>query len=39
MVSVIQNTKDKIMFEIYKESIYSDKYRVVYFTELHEHNK
>ena len=39
MVSAIHNTKDKIMFEIYKESIYSDKYRVVYFTELHEHNK
>jgi len=39
MVSAIHNTKDKIMFEIYKESIYSDKYCVVYFTELHEHNK
>ncbi|HJM34233.1 MAG TPA: hypothetical protein QF697_06630 [Candidatus Marinimicrobia bacterium] len=39
MVGVIQNPKDKIMFEIYKESSYSDQYRVVYFTELHEHNK
>jgi len=30
---------DKIMFEIYKESTYSGKYRVVYFTELQDHNK
>ena len=30
---------DKIMFEIYKESGYGNKYRVVYFTELEEHNK
>ena len=30
---------DKIMFEIYKESGYGHKYRVVYFTELDEHNK
>ena len=30
---------DKIMFEIYKESGYGHKYRVVYFTELEEHNK
>lgn len=30
---------DKTMFEIYKESAYSDHYRVVYFTELTDHNK
>jgi len=30
---------DKIMFEVYKESTYSGKYRVVYFTELQDHNK
>jgi len=30
---------DRIMFEIYKDQTYSDNYRVVYFTELNEHNK
>lgn len=30
---------DKIMFEIYREADYDRKYRVVYFTELEEHNK
>ena len=30
---------DKIMFEIYKESTYSGRYCVVYFTELQDHNK
>jgi thiaminase len=30
---------DKIMFEIYKESTYSGQFRVVYFTELQDHNK
>ncbi len=30
---------DKIMFEIYKETTYSGQYRVVYFTELQDHNK
>lgn len=30
---------DKTMFEIYRESTYTGKYRVVYFTELNEHNK
>jgi len=30
---------DKIMFEIYKEAAYSGAYRVVYFTELQDHNK
>jgi hypothetical protein len=30
---------DKVMFEIYRESQYSGQYRVVYFTELQEHNK
>ena len=30
---------DKIMFEIYKESAYSERYHVVYFTELDDHDK
>ena len=30
---------DKIMFEIYKETTYTGRYRVVYFTELQDHNK
>lgn len=30
---------DKIMFEIYREAGYGRKFRVVYFTELDEHNK
>jgi len=30
---------DKIMFEIYKETSYSGRYKVVYFTELQDHNK
>ncbi|HEY3245845.1 MAG TPA: hypothetical protein VGM03_21090 [Phycisphaerae bacterium] len=30
---------DKIMFEIYREADYGRKVRVVYFTELTEHNK
>jgi hypothetical protein len=30
---------DKVMFEIYRDKIYSGKYRVVYYTELDDHNK
>jgi len=30
---------EKTMFEVYRESAYSGQYRVVYFTELDEHNK
>src|SRR3970040_847943 len=30
---------DKVMFEIYRETQYSNKYKVVYFTELHDYNK
>jgi hypothetical protein len=30
---------DKVMFEIYRETEYSGCYRVVYFTELQDHNK
>ncbi len=30
---------DKVMFEIYREADYGRRYRVVYFTELTEHNK
>jgi len=30
---------DKVMFEIYRETEYTGTYRVVYFTELQDHNK
>jgi hypothetical protein len=30
---------EKIMFEIYREASYNQRYKVVYFTELNEHNK
>jgi thiaminase len=30
---------DRIMFEIYKETTYQGRYKVVYFTELQDHNK
>jgi len=30
---------DRIMFEIYRETTYSSRYRVVYFTELNDHNR
>ena len=30
---------DKIMFEIYQDKQYNQKYRVVYYTELNENNK
>ncbi|MGA2268359.1 MAG: hypothetical protein ABSH44_07805 [Bryobacteraceae bacterium] len=30
---------DKVMFEIYRETGYTGQYRVVYFTELQDHNK
>ncbi len=30
---------DKVMFEIYRESEFGRRYRVVYFTELDEHNR
>lgn len=30
---------DKVMFEIYREPEFGRQYRVVYFTELDEHNK
>jgi hypothetical protein len=30
---------DKTMFEVYRETAYSAKFRVVYFTELQDHNK
>ncbi len=30
---------DKIMFMIYRDTTYTDMYRVCYFTELDEHNK
>ncbi len=30
---------EKVMFEIYKETVYNGRYHVVYFTELGDHNK
>ena len=30
---------DKTMFEVYRDSAYAGQYRVVYFTELQDHNK
>jgi hypothetical protein len=30
---------DKVMFEIYREKIYTGKYRVVYYTELQDHER
>ncbi len=30
---------EKVMFEIYRETGYDQRYRVVFFTELDEHNK
>jgi len=30
---------DKTMYEIYRETTYASEYRVVYFTELQDHNK
>jgi hypothetical protein len=30
---------EKTMFEVYRETTYTSKYRVVYFTELQDHNK
>ena len=30
---------DKVMFEIYREADFNQAFRVIYFTELHEHNK
>jgi len=38
---VVEGMKEseKIMFEVYREVAYNRKYKVVYFTELNEHNK
>ncbi len=33
------SASDKTMFEIYREKEYNRRYKVVYFTELTEHNK
>ena len=30
---------DKVMFEIYEDTVYDHKYRVVFYTELNENNK
>lgn len=37
--AVMASASDKIMFEIYRESDYARLFRVVFFTELDEHNK
>ncbi|MBH10501.1 MAG: hypothetical protein CMG74_09180 [Candidatus Marinimicrobia bacterium] len=39
MAGGINSFKDKIMFEIYKANDYTDEYRVVYFSELDDHNR
>ncbi len=39
MVMPLAFESDKIMFEIYREPTYSGRYRVVYFTELNDHNR
>lgn len=30
---------EKVMFEIYREGVYNGRYKVVYFTELGDHNR
>jgi hypothetical protein len=35
----IMRESEKVMFEIYREASYNRRYKVVYFTELNEHNK
>ena len=35
----MQQASSRIMFEIYREGSYNRRYKVVYFTELNEHNK
>jgi hypothetical protein len=30
---------ERVMFEVYREASYNRRYKVVYFTELNEHNK
>ena len=39
MTGGINSFKDKIMFEIYKSNDYTNEYRVVYFSELDDHNR
>jgi len=39
MTGGINSFKDKIMFEIYKANDYTDEFRVVYFSELDDHNR
>ena len=36
---MVMKPSDKVMFEIYREGGYNRKYRVVFFTELNEHDK
>ena len=36
---MLMAASDRTMFEIYREADYARQYRVVYFTELDEHNK
>ena len=39
MAGGINSFKDKIMFEIYNANDYSNEYRVIYFSELDDHNR
>lgn len=39
MASESMRELEKVMFEIYREASYNRRYKVVYFTELNEHNK
>jgi hypothetical protein len=38
-MSSVAFESEKTMFEIYRETAYTGEYRVVYFTELQDHNK
>jgi len=36
---LLMRESEKVMFEIYREASYNRRYKVVYFSELNEHNK
>jgi hypothetical protein len=39
LIEILMRESEKVMFEIYREASYNRRYKVVYFTELNEHNK
>jgi hypothetical protein len=39
LVELFMRESEKVMFQIYREASYNRRYKVVYFTELNEHNK